>query len=368
MADDDLRVDSKQALREMSAPQVDYLPPIPHGPSPGIGLVGCGAVSAFHLAAYREAGLPVVALQSRTRAKAEARRVKFAPHAAVCDTVEELIARENVGVVDFAVHPETRAALMERAIRAGKHVLSQKPLVTDLDVGERLCDLADASGAKLAANQNGRWAPHWCWIRQAIDAGLIGDVTGVHLDVQWDHTWTRGTSFDSIPHLILYDFGIHWFDILTCFMRGREPERVFATTARAVGQTNRAPMLAQALIEYPDAHASITFDAATAHGAHDTTVIVGTRGSIRSEGPDLNHQSVTFYSADGVARPVLEGEWFRNGFVGTMAELLCAIEQEREPYNGARDVLRGLALCFAAVASAESGETVVPGTARRVHA
>ena len=143
-------------------------------------------------------------------------------------------------------------------------------------------------------------------------------------------------------------------------LRGREAERVYATTARAAGQTNRAPMLAQALIEYPVARASIMFDAATKQGARDTTVVVGTQGTIRSEGPDLNHQRVTFYTAGGVAEPVLEGEWFRNGFVGTMAELLCAVEQDREPYNGARDAMRGLSLCFAAVASAESGEAAVP--------
>ncbi len=368
MTADNLRVDSKQARREIPAPQVEYLPAMPHGPSPGIGLVGCGGVSAFHLAAYREAGFPVVALQSRTRSKAESRRDEFAPHAVVCDSVEELIGRDDVGVVDFAVHPETRVGLMEQALRAGKHVLSQKPFVTDLDAGARLCDVADSRGVRLAVNQNGRWAPHWCWIRQAIDAGLIGEVTGVHLAVQWDHTWTRGTPFDDIPQLILYDFGIHWFDIVSCFLRGRDAERVYATSARAAGQTNRAPMLAQALIEYPDAQASITFDAATAHGARDSTVVVGTRGTLRSEGPDLNHQSVTMYTAEGVARPVLEGEWFRTGFVGTMADLLCAIEQGREPYHSGRDILRGLAMCFAAVASAESGEAVVPGTSRRVHA
>ena len=164
--------------------------------------------------------------------------------------------------------------------------------------------------------------------------------------------------------LVLFDFGIHWFDIVSCFLREREPRRVFATRGRASGQMNKAPMLAQALIEYDDAQASITLDAATMRGARDSTVVVGTKGTLRSEGPDLNHQAVTLYTEEGVARPVLEGEWFKNGFKGTMAELLCAVEQEREPYNSGRDNLRGLALCFAAMKSAETGEAVVPGQAR----
>jgi hypothetical protein len=44
-----------------------------------------------------------------------------------------------------------------------------------------------------------------------------------------------------------------------------------------------------------------------------------------------------------------------------MGELLCAIEEGREPLNSARDNLRGLELCFAAVASAERHAAVRPG-------
>ena len=49
-----------------------------------------------------------------------------------------------------------------------------------------------------------------------------------------------------------------------------------------------------------------------------------------------------------------------------MAELLSAIEQKREPENSARNVLVGLELCFAAIASADSGEPKRPGEIRRL--
>jgi predicted dehydrogenase len=366
MAEDDLRVDSKQPDREIPAPPLPYLPARPRRPLPGIALVGCGGIAAYHLEAYRSAGFPVVALCNRTREKAEALRERFYPGAAVYTDYREVLARGDVGVVDLATHPEIRAEMIGDALRAGKHVLSQKPFVTDLDLGERLCELADECGVRLAVNQNGRWAPHWSYIRHAIAAGLIGEVTAVRLAVHWDHSWTRGTVFDDIPNMILYDFGIHWFDILTCFMGSREPTTVFASTARAATQSNKAPLLAQALIEYDGAQASITFDAATPHGALDTTYVAGTKGSIHSEGPDLNHQRVTLYTADGVARPTLDGEWFRNGFVGTMAELLGAIDAARDPSNSARHNLRSLALCFAAMASADSDTRRTPGTVRTI--
>jgi hypothetical protein len=56
-----------------------------------------------------------------------------------------------------------------------------------------------------------------------------------------------------------------------------------------------------------------------------------------------------------VARPRLTGAWFNDGFAGAMGELLCAIEDGREPLNSARGNLFSLKLCLAALRSAESG-------------
>ena len=71
-------------------------------------------------------------------------------------------------------------------------------------------------------------------------------------------------------------------------------------------------------------------------------------------------------SLGGVLSASLVGRWFPDGFRGTMGELLRAIEEDREPYNSARHNLESLALCFAAVASAETGKPVKPGTIKRL--
>ena len=57
-------------------------------------------------------------------------------------------------------------------------------------------------------------------------------------------------------------------------------------------------------------------------------------------------------------------DWFGPGLAGTMGELLAA-DEGRAPRNAARTTLPGLALCFAAVEAARTGDSVVPGTVRR---
>ena len=125
-------------------------------------------------------------------------------------------------------------------------------------------------------------------------------------------------------------------------------------------------MLSQALVEYENGQAELFFDANTLFGEQDCTFVAGTRGTANSSGPDLNAQSVSLATAEGRARPVLKGQWFPDGFHGTMGELLCAVEEKREPLNGARNNLKSLELCFAAIASAALHEPVVPGSVRKL--
>jgi hypothetical protein len=52
--------------------------------------------------------------------------------------------------------------------------------------------------------------------------------------------------------------------------------------------------------------------------------------------------------------------------MGAMGELLCAIEEHREPENAAAENLRSLELAFAAAVSADTGRPQIPGAARRI--
>jgi predicted dehydrogenase len=362
----DYALAGKTAERRVDAPAVDYLPRDPKRYSPGIGLIGCGGITESHLRAYRAAGYRVLALCNRTLSKAVARQKEFYPSADVYSDYRELLKRDDIEVVDVATHPPERPAIIRDALNAGKHVLSQKPFVTDLDVGQRLVELAEKRNLKLAVNQNGRWAPHFSYIRGAIGKGLIGMPIAAHLSVHWDHNWIKGTPFETVRHIVLYDFGVHWFDILSCFMGDKTATRVFASNAVSPSQAVGVPLLGQVVVEYEGAQGSIVLDADVKFGREDQTFVAGTTGTLISEGPSLTEQTVKLYRRKGWARPVLKGSWFTNGFHGTMAELLCAIEEKREPSNSGRNNLKSLALCFAACRSAETGKAKTPGRVRRL--
>jgi len=348
------------ALAEVPAPDLPYRPPMPRAYRPRMGVIGAGGIVSAHLDAYRTAGWEVAAICNRTLAKAGARAAEFAPQARVTDRWEDVLNDPAIDVVDITPHPADRLPIIEAALRAGKHVLSQKPFVLDLAAGRRLVALARENGVKLAVNQNGRWAPHLAYMREAVRAGLIGEVISTHISIHWNHGWIAGTPFETIEDVILYDFGIHWFDFLRSII-GPRAQTVFAAAARATGQSAKAPLLAQVLVQMEGGQASLVFDGATPSGPRDTTFIAGTKGSLLSDGPDLGQQAVTLTTAAGIARPRLQGTWFNDGFRGAMGALLAAIEDDTEPANGAAENLDSLALAFAAIQSRRTGQPVRVG-------
>ena len=357
MSDKERNYDLKPVKQnQIDAPVLAYEPAQPQQEH-RIGLIGCGGISESHLKAYQHAGFQVVALADIDHDRAETRRKAFYPQAQVLTDYRDLLELGDIDVVDVATHPEPRVEIIEATLRSGRHVLSQKPFVLDLALGQRLADLAQEQGCVLAVNQNGRWAPHFSYIREAVAGGYVGKVVSVNITIHWDHNWIVGTPFDQMHHVILQDFAIHWFDFVASIVP-ETPERILAPLLRSPSQAAEPPLVASVLMEYPEARVDLSFDADTVRGAEDRTVVRGTRGTLYSVGPSLTEQTVTGHTEAGWFHPELKGTWFLEGFQGTMAELLCAIEEKRRPLNNARDNLRALAICFAAVRSADLGQVV----------
>src|SRR4029079_5280023 len=130
---------------------------------------------------------------------------------------------------------------------------------------------------------------------------------------------------------------IHWFDFVRTIMDEAVPRRLFASMARSATPTIMTAVFGQTIIEYESSQVTLIFDGFTQFDHLDRTLVVGSAGAIRSTGPSQHYQRVEMTIAEGLARPRLKGAWFPDGFHGTMAELLSAIAENREPSNTARN-------------------------------
>ncbi len=338
----------------------DYRPQVPARPL-NVGLIGAGGIArTAHLPAYASWGIPVVAIASRTSSGARELAARAGVETAH-DTVAELLADPRVDVVDIATGPDGRLDLVSDAIAAGKHVLAQKPLSIDaaeLPRLERLLATARDRGIRVAVNQNARWAPAWRLATLLVRRGDIGQVVGVtHLHDK-PLPPLAGTAFDDVPHMLLSDYLVHWIDITRCWLEGAEVLTVAAQDSRVPGQPAQAHNPWHASVQVAvssggSASIRVVGDARARAGGCPFW-IHGTEGTIRGS-VLLGSDFVELERGEERTRFPLEGQWFTDGFAGTMGELMTAIVDGREPENSAEHVLATVRLGLAAVDSAESG-------------
>ena len=327
----------------------------------GIGIVGFGKVARkWHLTAYEKYGLKVVGVfdispQATALAHQHPKRLQ------VFENVDQLLDHPEIQIVDIATRPGERIELIRRALRAGKHVLAQKPLATNIAEACSVVEEAEKRGLRVAVNQNGRWAPPWRCASLLIKAGAIGQVQSITHLFDTRLSWVPNSSHGS-SHFFIYDYSIHWVDITRCWLEDKELFKVRAQDLPAPQQSKDGSTMQTMwlLMEYTDGTNAVIrgVGCAHTHTGHPFWVH-GTEGAIRGS-VDCQSGDYVELEKDGcTTRYELEGNWFPDGFAGTMGELLCSVIERREPSNSARNHLLSLEAILAACQSAEQGGAAI---------
>ena len=142
-----------------------------------IGLVGTGRISSIYLkncASFPE--IDVVACASLNRAEAEAQANAFGVPR-VC-SVDDVLSDPDIDAILNLTIPAAHAEICERALAAGKHVYSEKPLATSLEDARGVLDSAADQGLLVGNAPDTFLGGRWQTVRKLIDDGLIGKPIG----------------------------------------------------------------------------------------------------------------------------------------------------------------------------------------------
>ncbi len=359
----------ESALRSMDW---TYRPRLPRNLKMGIGIVGAGEiVRGCHLPAYRMAGFRVVGIYDRDRSKAEALAREFGI-GLVFDSLEQLASHPEIAIADIAVPAQFQAEVIRRIVPYRLHVLCQKPLAESYAEALDIAAMCSRAGVKAAVNQQMRWAPGIQASRVAVKRGWIGTpyqgAIQVHVNTPWEMWgWLARTE-----RLEVMYHSIHYLDAIR-YVLGRSPKAVFADGTRYPGAASvRGETRTTIQLLYEDETRGLVYDNHTNIADQDDWfatfrfdgtegVVKGTNGALYNY-PVGQEDTVSLYSKKlqphGWYAPVLEGRWFPHAFMGTMGELMLAIEEDREPENSVADNLITMQTVFAAYRSMESGRVV----------
>ncbi len=348
---------------------LDYGPNLGAKTDYKIGAIGAGFIMRdVHLAAYGEAGFDVVAIASRTpenaRATAELRGI-----GRVHDDWRDLLADPEVEIVDIAFPPDKQLEIVREAVHHADHIkgiLAQKPLATNLTDAAEIVRLCEDAGIVLAVNQNMRYDQSMRALKTLLSRGYLGDPIVAQITMHARPHWQGFVQ--GYDRVAILNMSIHHLDVYR-FLFG-DPEKILVSV-RTDPRTDfpHTDGMAFSILEYADGLRAVSIDNTFSWVDHGIEWRVdGTEGVAKGTigWPDFPAGSpstldfLTKRRPDYWFQPRWPEQWFPQAFIGTMGQLMKALETGTEPEISGRDNLKTMALIEAAYRSAAEGRAVSP--------
>jgi predicted dehydrogenase len=347
---------------------LDYEPRLPRRKDFRIGCVGSGFIMRdCHLVAYRQAGFNPVAIAARDPQRARAvAQLHGIPRCHA--TVADLLADEAIEILDIAVPPDAQPQIIRQAVAQSGHlrgILAQKPLAMTYAEAKECVDLCARAGIALAVNQNMRYDQSVRALRDLLRRGWLGEPVLGTIDMRAIPHWMPWS--ERLPSLSTFVMSIHHLDTFRYWFG--TPDRVLAST-RPDPRTRfaHADGINLYILEYDSGCRASSWDDVWTGPAREGSEgdiyirwrVEGTEGLARGTIGWPSYPARTPSTLDFTTKrqpgywfqPRWKEVWFPDAFVGTMAQLLCALEDGTEPETSGRDNLETVALCAAVYTAA----------------
>jgi UDP-N-acetyl-2-amino-2-deoxyglucuronate dehydrogenase len=304
------------------------------------GLVGCGRVAPRHADSITErpdARLAAVAdvVASRSRLFAE----KY--HAEAYTRYSDLLARPDIDIINICTPSGLHAQMAIEAMRAGKHVICEKPMALSLEDADRMIDTSIQTGRLLLGNATVRWyRPQ------------------EYYNDEWHGTWAMDGG-------ALMNQSIHHIDALQWLMG--DIESVFAYTGTLAHQMEAEDVGVAVLRFTSGGMATVEGSTVTyPENLEGSVTLFGTRGSVKVGGTALNRK--VFWKVEGelehekemLTREQLDPpSVYGSSFKTVISDMISAVREGRQPKTNGRVARNSVAVVLAVYESARSGQPVL---------
>ncbi len=331
-------------------------------------LVGCGRISQRHFEALAAHGddAEVVAVCDNDPAALEAATAQTG--AAGFARLDELLEQSDADVVVLATPSGMHADQGIRVAAAGRHVVTEKPMATRWQDGNRLVQACDQAGVRLFVVKQNRQNATVQLLKRAVDRGRFGRIYMVNMNVFWnrpqsyyDSARWRGTwEFDGGA---LMNQASHYIDLLDWMIGPVESVQAFTgTLARNIqvedtGVVNvrwRSGALGSVnvtMLTYPK-------------NLEGSLTIIGEQGTVRLGGVAINEiEHWEFAHADPDDERVREASYattsvYGFGHTSYYENVIRTLRGEATPLTDGREGLRSLELLIGIYLAARDGRTV----------
>ena len=286
-----------------------------------------------------------------------------------CPASTDLAATLEKTCPDFVVDlttPESHCAVTCTALRAGCHVIGEKPMASTLAEARKMVRTSEKTGRMYMVSQSRRWNGTHDVVRRMVAGRKIGQLTTINCDFYIGAHF--GGFRDVMPSPLILDMSIHHFD-LARFMTGADPVAVYAREFNPTGSWYAGDVSASCIFEMTDGVVFSYRGSWCSEGCHTSWNgdwrFIGTRGTLLYEHDAEPHGQVavgkTGFSRDLRDLQPLKPRVKYNNMHGALREMLTFLRTGKTPQTECHDNIKSLAMVLAVIESNRKGRRVPIG-------
>ena len=334
----------------------------------GVGVIGAGWVGGIRANACAQTALVGELHIAETNPMRAAEIETETGAALVTDDWRQLVATDSLDAIIIASTPESaRFPIVRAALKAGKHVLVEKPIAPGPEETDEAIALADAHGVQLSVGYTRRFDPKYAFVNAAIKRGQIGDP--VTCLVSRNITREIGAKIKGRSRMSPAAMGgTHSIDFLLWCLQPRLPVRVYSQqSGKLFSQVSDTPDHQWIMVTMDDgttisAGSGWVLPLGYPQYSQSWIEVIGTEGALTV---DDTHRDITLNTvAEGIRYPLssMPGEPVDHVFAGAMVDetihFVEAIAHGRQALVTAREARLVMDVTMAADLSAETGQVV----------
>lgn len=300
--------------------------------------------------------------------------------------LDEIMADESIKFISIATPNETHIELAERAMRAGKAVLCEKPMGCNLAEAKHMVDVEKETGAFLQIGFELHYSKMYQKAKEWIDAGIIGTPVNNHCryyccEFHKKNTWRS----NSTGSFLIGEKLSHYLD-LQRWLFGVNPEKIYSISAKKVVPYYNHRDNHQISSTYPDGKVAVLnfiMYIAESHTGHDPLRdlleqqaddghylqyhICGTKGAIET---DVFHrrlrrwefgdgpEAMTSKIVETITFPKEEDQIYFHNVEEQNLHVIELVAKGKPSEMTAQNAYDSMKICFAAELSEDTGELI----------
>jgi predicted dehydrogenase len=321
-------------------------------------VVGAGGISGAWFPRLIEEGVDVRAVVELDPKVAQKAVKRYGLGAEVSTDLKATLRKHQPTFVLDLTTPDAHAGVTTTSLRAGCHVLGEKPMAASMSEARRMVRTSEQTGRLYMVAQTRRWDSRHASLREGLRRGLIGDVTTINCDFYMGAHF--GGFREQMQSPLILDMAIHQFD-LARFFTGADPVAVYAHEFNPKGSWYKGDVAATCVFEMTNGIVFTYRGSWCAEGCptswNGDWRVIGTKGTMLYEA-----------NADPAGEIALPGSGFERkrkavrapkvavkyqGFHGALNEMLTYQRKGTPPQTECHDNIASLAMVFAAIESAK---------------